>query len=125
MEHWAHFLILYYPIPPLPPPHAASSCSSALLQCTLPVEAGDAADALWWLTPKARAVVRWVLKRPTPTLCWTMWMGVLYFCLDVGVGKITVIALSWLNEKCATLQPAMVLSRSLPLSLSHTLGCRR
>jgi membrane protein DedA with SNARE-associated domain len=79
-----------------------------MLPCTLALEPGDDMDALWWLTPKARAVSRWILKRPSPTLCWTMWMGVLYFCLDVGVGKITVIALSWLNVRCATLAPGMV-----------------
>ena len=81
---------------------------SAIMPCTLAVEQDDGVDAMWWLTPKARAVSRWILKRPSPTLCWTMWMGVLYFCLDVGVGKITVIALSWLNERCATLSPGMV-----------------
>jgi len=76
----------------------------ARLSCTFkedddPTEE-PAAGFLWYVSPKLRTWLQYLFSSPTETLVWAHWMGILYFGLSVGVGKLVVLMLSWLNDWC-------------------------
>ncbi|KAK3258072.1 hypothetical protein CYMTET_32867 [Cymbomonas tetramitiformis] len=50
------------------------------------------------LTPKVSSFIREMFAEPTPVLSKALWVGVLYFVLDVGVLKVVTLILSWLND---------------------------
>eukprot|EP00854_Cymbomonas_tetramitiformis_P001733 gene1733-2393_t len=61
------------------------------------------------LTPKVSVFLSELFVNPTGVLTKALWIGVVYFTLQIGVGKVVIVLLSWFNEVLAGMPAAAVI----------------
>jgi len=80
------------------------------LPCCLPAahDAEGGGPLVRALTSRGRGFAEFLFARPTNVFVWTLLWGILYFVMNVGVGKVVVLMLAWLNEETASWGPGAV-----------------
>jgi len=63
---------------------------------------------LSFFTPRVRTLLTYLMSNTTQVFKWAHWIGVLYFSMDVGVGRMVVLLLSAMNKFCDELSPVAV-----------------